>query len=226
MPIFYNKKAIFIRVPKTASRSMFDALADSSEVGRAKTGAIHETASAIRQRIKRDTYDNFFKFAFVRNPWDWVLSWTYYKARIGKLVFGSLDFNQWLINIGEISNDRGGYWSPESEYAHNLLGHKPMPCGLNSCRGKLGFACICLPRDSQHIFITDKNKDSIVDFVGRFEDIENDWAHVCSKINIENKLMHSNKSTHEDYRKEYSDKSAEVIYNIFKTDIEMFGYRF
>ena len=144
MPIFYNKKAIFIRVPKTAGVSITKA------IGGVGSGPIHEGAVELKNRVSEEDYNNFFKFSFVRNPWDWFLSWAYYKIAVkektivGKRrVWESFDFNGWVEGLGRVTESRGGvYWTPSIEYGYNSSGS--VSCGMPGCRARMGFYCICL----------------------------------------------------------------------------------
>ncbi len=46
----------------------------------------------------------------------------------------------------------------------------------------------------------------IVDYVGRFEQIDKDFRNICNKIGVPyTKLPMTNKTTHTDYRKYYKD---------------------
>jgi hypothetical protein len=71
------------------------------------------------------------------------------------------------------------------------------------------------------------DKDIYIDFLGRVENIEEDWRIICESSNKEYKpLAHINKSEHEDYRDYYDEESAEIIYERFERDIGFFDYRF
>ena len=81
-------------------------------------------------------------------------------------------------------------------------------------------------RHLQSEFVTDAEGRVIVDFVGRFERLAEDFAHVCRTIGVEAELPHVNPSRHADYRTYYSDHSRALVAEHFAEDIERFGYRF
>ncbi|HEX3109804.1 MAG TPA: sulfotransferase family 2 domain-containing protein [Thermoanaerobaculia bacterium] len=78
----------------------------------------------------------------------------------------------------------------------------------------------------QKEFVTDAGGKTIVDFVGRFENLEDDFAVACAKIGISATLPHTNRSRHADYRTYYDDVTRELVASHFREDIEMFGYTF
>jgi hypothetical protein len=49
---------------------------------------------------------------------------------------------------------------------------------------------------------------------------------VCKQIGIVEKLPHKNKIEHKHYREYYTDESKEVITQLCKHDLEVFGYEF
>lgn len=77
MVISHSYKFIFVAVPKTASTSVGSAI---DEYGQDSGLAKHLTAlNACKQYGK--IWDEYFKFSFVRNPWDWLVSWYMYRKR-------------------------------------------------------------------------------------------------------------------------------------------------
>lgn len=236
MPIFYNKKIIFVRIPKTASLSMYTSIIDAGGLEwdvnfrskSSKPGPLHEKITEIKGRLKSDLFDDFFKFAFIRNPWDWFLSWIVYKQTLNKYkTLKRFDFNEWVEEIGAVIESRGGeYWTPGLEFTKYIVGEKPIGCSFQSCRSHMRGECVCLVKNKQYEYIYDKDKNLLVDFVGRFENIEEDWAFVTSKVGLKDNLVHLNKSNHKYYREVYTDKTAEIVYNLFKKDIDLFGYKF
>jgi len=63
-------KAVFIRVPKTGSTAVLTRFCEGQ--------GGHVPAARLRDRIGRDRWPDWFSFAFVRNPWDRVVSAWYY----------------------------------------------------------------------------------------------------------------------------------------------------
>lgn len=76
-------------------------------------------------------------------------------------------------------------------------------------------------------FLNDENGRSIVDFVGKFERLDEDFQYVMTQLNLGGiKLKHKNKSPKMDYRKMYTDVLVDKVAEIRKSDIEAFGYSF
>lgn len=80
---------------------------------------------------------------------------------------------------------------------------------------------------SQHTFVTDKKGHVLVDFFGKIEAFDKDFAFVCKKTGIPyTKLPHSNKRESKPYRLYYNDKTRRLVQERYKKDIEFFGYEF
>ena len=82
------------------------------------------------------------------------------------------------------------------------------------------------PLETQKSFVTDINGNSLVDFIGRFETLEVDFAKVCSKLKISATLPCLNRSRHADYRSCYNDKTIDLLAQCSREDIKYFGYNF
>jgi hypothetical protein len=65
-----------------------------------------------------------------------------------------------------------------------------------------------------------------VDYIGKYENLQDDFDEICRQIGINASLTHKNKSKHKDYREYYNDYTRNLIEEAFKEDIEMFGYSF
>ncbi len=85
-----------------------------------------------------------------------------------------------------------------------------------------------VPHTNQIDWLVDPHGNVIVDFIGKFENLQNDWEFIANKIGVSKKLPHKNKNPIKKtpYTEFYSKKTKEIIKNKFIVDIEYFGYKF
>ena len=79
----------------------------------------------------------------------------------------------------------------------------------------------------QHYYVA-KGRKILVDKVYRFEEMDEAIADLGQKlsIQIENKHVNKTSSREKDYRKYYTKESAKIVADVYREDIEMFGYEF
>jgi Sulfotransferase family len=183
----YALDFVFVHINKTGGSSVAQALG--------LPVATHQTA--LEKRAQLGTrFDARFKFAFVRNPWDKVLSHYAYRVMTNQtgLGEGKVDFTTWV---------RRAYGEHDP-----LLYDKP----------KMFM--------QQTEWLSDSEGHNLMDFVGRFERLEADFKAVCSAIGRQAELPHVKGSRHGPYRDAYDRVSADIIASAFQTDIESFDYNF
>jgi hypothetical protein len=217
MLISYTHKFIFFHVAKVAGLSVREALkayAQKPERFKIKqppkqSGGkpnplynmwvillLHTKAKDAKKELPEDVYNNFYKFAFVRNPWDWQVSMYHFilkepshiRHHLVKSMAGFDEYLEWVINT-------------KNPYA----------------RGAAKF---------QKDMVTDGEGRLIVDFIGRYETLARDFHHVCKVLNIEASPPQLNSTVHRNYRSYYNERTRKIVEEHFKEDIEMFGYTF
>ncbi len=165
-------------------------------------------------------FETYFKFAFVRNPWDRIVS--EYKYR--------------------------GYMNHYS-FKEFLFKHMPNPSWSDQY-------CHIIP---QYDFLYNGEGKLLVDFIGKFESLQEDYDKICQMLDIPKHTMsHANKSsgllqrdtswrmitknslryiraslngqrkanTFSKYTEYYDSESREFIAKLYKNDIETFDYKF
>ena len=192
--ISHKHKFIFIHINKTGGTSIETAFS-GHEVERRNPS---KHANAIEYRNKfGDKFLEYFKFAFVRNPWSWLVSryfWCKDDKRYYEYVRSS--FKNLIYSVRDDKNISPGRW----------------------------FNRTVLP---QHGKISDESGTQLVDFVGRFENLQGDFNFACDKIGIPHrKLPHKNKTKHKHYTEYYDEETKQIVAEKYAKDIEMFGYEF
>jgi len=68
--------------------------------------------------------------------------------------------------------------------------------------------------------------ECFVDFIGRMENIAQDWSIISGKISAPSILPHKNRSDHKSYQTYYNAQTKEIVRKIYAQDIDVFQYSF
>lgn len=190
---FDEHHAIFIHITKTAGTSVAKSLFGYLPY--------HYTATQYRVFYGKETFNNYFKFAFVRNPWDRLHSaYRYLKAggwNEKDKVWGEKhlaqyeDFNEFVIK----------WLTPENIKTH--IHFKP-----------------------QHEFICDKHGNLLLDYIAYFETLNQDFEEIATRLNIKTTLETHNRNPGETYKNAYTQHAKSKVEDIYAKDIAIFGYSF
>lgn len=82
--------------------------------------------------------------------------------------------------------------------------------------------------ERQSDYVTDQHGNSIIDFVGRYERLEEDYAYILRRIGLRVTPLPQRRAATDrrDYRHYYTDDTAQQVAAHYRDDIERFGYSF
>jgi hypothetical protein len=162
----------------------------------------HLCAPLVLKKIGEDKYKNYFKFAFVRNPWDRLVS-EYFHRKV-------------------VPPKTSEYKHPETfEKFVYMLDSKIM--GDTETRVEAYDSHL----ETQMDFLTNKQGKIDLDFVGKFENLDSDFNKVIDTLKIETYLPHANKSKSRlHYSAYYNDKIKKMVERLYSKDIDTFKYIF
>ncbi len=190
---FDRHQAIFIHIPKAAGTSVGEALFGPGK-------STHHHWEFYRSYDARK-FANYYKFTFVRNPFDRLVSAYFYLQQTGKRT--SRKDRQF--------RDRhlSGYGS-----------FKEFVCtGLNrpeiKCWGHF------VP---QSRFIASDDLEIQVDFVGRVESMTQDFVTVATTLGLPTQIAHTNKSQRDHFSKYYDSESEGIVREHYRKDFDLLGY--
>jgi Sulfotransferase family len=144
---------------------------------------------------------SYFKFAIVRNPWDRLVSAFHYLKS-------------------------GGWDEEDRDWFNSELGHfKDFDEFVRVWLNKDNIWKRVYLRPQYHFVIEDHRKIEM-DFIGLFENLEEDFRHITNRLGVECTLSQTNKSKHKDYKEYYDDETRKIVANVYDIDIELFGYNF
>lgn len=224
---------LFIAVPKTGLTSMLEAFkpyhdnvihTEKSNFGRepCSRNVMYKfemsTSEWTRGKVGDEIWNNVFKFAFVRNPWDrYVSNWKWltrkdssgrgWSHRGWSGIEGSISFKDFVNQIGKIYTMRNSSYQHDKWHVWNQVDH-----------------------------LIDSNGNIMLDYIARFENLNNDFNYVCFRSGLQKlKLPHLNYPgfyeneplrKYEHYSAHYDDELVEIVRQRCSADIERFGYEY
>ena len=207
MIVSHAHKFIFFAVPKTATHTIREALRahlgpDDWEqqvlFGQqslpipdiARLGHGHITAAEIRPHLDADVWNGYFKFAFVRNPFDRFVSTCFFLNR------SSPDFADIAV-----------------EFMKQRL---PLP--------RFRERVLVRPQYRQ---LVDERGAIALDYVGRYEDLQQSYDAICEAIGIAStELGKKNTSQHSAFMNYYDDELRQMVADFYAEDLRLFGYEY
>lgn len=193
---FDDFQCIFIHVPKCAGQSVRASLFEDLQPG-------HINVYTYQLIYPKRIFDSYFKFTFVRNPWDRLVSaYLFMKA--------------------------GGAHRKDREWAQtHLSAHENFPSFVRE--GLSQENILNWPHFRPQVeFLKGQQGKLAMDFIGRFENIQQDFRQVTDHLGIERELLFINKTKtkRDPYQSYYTEELRDIAAAVYREDIEAFGYQF
>lgn len=200
-----QRNFLFCHVPRTGGSSLFEHI--SCHVSDAERLFLQHLSMKEAKSLLGADFAGLFKFAFVRNPWDRLVSW----HALTSLCNAKFDFN-----------DPDLQTCPDSPHWQNFDQFLEEACEKKVER----FRCDWL-NFSQWLQLTDHEGNLLVDEVGRFENYQQDAEKFLLQVDVMQPFNISNNGTkHLHYSHYYSDFGRELVADVFAEDVVNLGYQF
>lgn len=160
---------------------------------------MHFNKYFVKNRLVSDQLP-YFSFMFVRNPFERVVS-TYKNMYHSEKKWST--FKVYLF--GYFQKDKGFDYFVRKGPVH--VSDKWADTHLVS----------------QYVLVYDENGKCRANFIGRFERLAEDWKIIQEKVTLPD-LPIRNQTSKDDWRDYYTLELAELVYQRYQKDVELFGY--
>lgn len=187
-------ESIFVHVPRTGGTSIANALFEDGDRG-------HAPLYAYRA-FDAERYRAYFKFAFVRNPYSRFVS-SFHQVRDGA---HNPKVQRWAEHY---LSDITGFGEFVERMGNNSL-FRRVVLALDHFRPQWEFVTV--------------GGNVEVDFLGKFERIEEYFRKVREELEISASLPKKNTSSHGHYTNHYTEGSRRIVKRIYTRDFRVLGY--
>ncbi len=190
---FHRHRCVFIHIPRTAGVAVTTTLFGNLAGG-------HLDAETYRFVLGEQRFESYFKFCFVRNPWDRLVSSYHY-----------LPHSRW-------PDDRT--WAEEHLSRYTSFGDFVRD----------GVATADLSQKPhfrpQSEFVCLRDGSLAVDKVFHFESLDAGFTEIAKRLGVPSVLEKKNRSERDDYRSYYEDETRDIVAEVYSQDVKLFGYSF
>jgi hypothetical protein len=208
-------EGLFVHVHKAAGSSVKEMLFRELKVKNVRNLVGLHKGRRIWRAVRREDltaeeFERAFKFCFVRNPWDRVVSAYEHNRRKWKGLFDDVTFESFIFDI--LLNE-SIVWD-----AHWLVRNRQVnqrTVALWEGKGHLA------PYHHPGYFMAD------MDFIGRFENFTKDFHYALRKLRIKlggKKIPRRNVSKRRPYQEYYTPRTRDAVGELYLSDITRFGY--
>ena len=212
MIVSHRHRFIFFAVPRTGSHAARTALQpflgpeDWQQEGlrtgvRSPLPAIarirhgHVTLRQVQRHLPEALWRTYFKFTFVRNPYD-----------------------RFVSACAMLNTRNTGYAGNETAVMKRML------TGLKGAVNAADFRKLMLVRPQAGLLVDEGGRIGM-DFIGRYETLQDSFAEVCRRIGIPGqRLAIVNATVHRPWEDFYDDELCRLVTRFYRRDFEMLGY--
>lgn len=160
-------------------------------------GQGHKTAKVLRQNVGKDVWDAYFTWGFVRDPLDRFLSSFFHEPNITGYPQNKDGFERFVRSFAGRGIDIPSMLKKGNKYHHHFI--------------------------PQYYFLCDDEDNILVDFVGRYSELDYDWSEVCNIVGVTTKLEHYRKGNYIKDRKQYYNDTTEILVReLYAKDYKIF----
>ena len=207
MIVSHRHRFVFAAIPKTGTHSVRAALReqmgphDMEQVGLfvdkrfpypelAELRHGHLSLAQLRPHLGEEAFTSYFKFGFVRNPFDRFVSYCAFVTR----------------DSDAFARD------PQYVMREILFAARPVQHVLFQ---------------PQSIFLVDGEGRLLADYVGRVEQMQASYDQVAARIGIPTRALEKvNQTRRSDYRAYYDQQLIDGVAELYRQDLDLFGYGF
>jgi hypothetical protein len=175
----------------------------------------HSSALAVREKIGMEVWASYYKFAFVRHPFDRALSLYHFAAKKAEERQRLIPRNAWYLTPPGRKTDPLHWRTVEAYLETDSFSSFLRYPGLGEDIGMR----------PQIDSLADEAGTLLVDFVGRFERLPDDFRVVQDAIGVGSSMLgRRNASANSGAATELSREDRAFLYDRFRTDMAAFGY--
>ncbi len=241
-----SEKFIYFHIPKTAGSSIHECLKiHSGDISLDPLPPVHHMTSKEYLYFHPEKKD-YFKFAFVRNPYSRIVSaYLDFKNQRASNFYEKLQknlnyykFNPFSVNTLYFSlgnNIKKEDYKNFYDYCNALAATNRENSTMLTINKRTSFKdfveninsskwILDVHFKSQYDFVYDNNDRKLVNFIGKYENLQKDIRKVSKEINIEFNLRRIRENKSYDYKNYYDDKTKKIVTKLFSKDLELFKY--
>lgn len=182
----------------------------------------HSNARRIAEVLGSEIWDAYFKFSFVRHPLDRLVSLYEFFRRVRQNNSKKPGFLHRYLKLGRQTSAGDPSHAPWSWPGMQAL----VTTNSFSQFIRSEFLSKDQGAQPQARSLTDRSGKLMVDFVGKFERMSEDWQKVCDRVGINSKLPHRNQSDRrfENVKRYWNQDDLEFATKKYREDLLLFGY--